>query len=218
MERALRVLDGAVLVLCGVSGVQSQSLTVDRQMKRYSVPRVAFINKLDRAGANPQRVINDMRSQLKVCGISSLSFFSQLVAYGIVKCSPPKAGLQTIWCCCCEVSSIVQDVFKNSDADNIGSRFFHASQLNTAAVQLPIGLEDSHSGVVDVVSGRAFQFSGMKGETVEEIALPESMKVCAGRRHGSKSWLLCDARLFLVNHLTANEPRDFVFRATLDGA
>ncbi|CAM9285599.1 unnamed protein product [Ectocarpus sp. 6 AP-2014] len=120
VERALRVLDGAVLVLCGVSGVQSQSLTVDRQMKRYSVPRVAFINKLDRAGANPQRVINDMRSQLK---------------------------------------------------------------LNTAAVQLPIGLEDGHSGVVDLVCGRAFQFSGVKGENVEEIAVPESMKddVVAGR-------------------------------------
>ncbi|CAN0035926.1 unnamed protein product [Scytosiphon promiscuus] len=113
VERALRVLDGAVLVLCGVSGVQSQSLTVDRQMKRYSVPRVAFVNKLDRAGANPQRVINDMRSQLK---------------------------------------------------------------LNTAAVQLPIGLEDSHSGVVDVVCGRAFLFSGVKGEDVEEIAVPDRME------------------------------------------
>jgi elongation factor G len=64
VERSLRVLDGAVLVLCAVGGVQSQSITVDRQMKRYHVPRLAFINKMDRTGANPESVVLQLKEKL----------------------------------------------------------------------------------------------------------------------------------------------------------
>ena len=64
VERSLRVLDGAIMILCAVAGVQSQSITVDRQLKRYHVPRVAFVNKCDRQGANPVRVCNQVREKL----------------------------------------------------------------------------------------------------------------------------------------------------------
>jgi elongation factor G len=112
VERALRVLDGAVLVLCSVGGVQSQSITVDRQLKRYGVPRVAFINKTDRTGANPYKV----RDQLE---------------------------------------------------EKLG--------LNSVMMQIPIGLEDKHEGVVDLVTMKALYFDGDETFAVREAEIPEDL-------------------------------------------
>ncbi|NNE08641.1 MAG: elongation factor G [Gemmatimonadetes bacterium] len=113
VERALRVLDGAVLVLCSVAGVQSQSITVDRQMKRYNVPRIAFVNKCDRSGANPKKVTEQLRSKLG---------------------------------------------------------------HNAVMLQLPIGLESDHEGVVDLVKMKAYYFEGENGENIIEKDIPADMQ------------------------------------------
>lgn len=119
VERALRVLDGAVLVLCSVGGVQSQSITVDRQMRRYDVPRLCFVNKCDRMGADPFGVMQQLRDKLK-----------------------------------------------------------HTA----AAVQIPIGLEDAHQGVVDLVSMEAVYFDGPRGDDVRREPIPDDLKgACCAR-------------------------------------
>jgi elongation factor G len=119
VERSLRVLDGAVLVLCAVAGVQSQSITVDRQMRRYNVPRIAFVNKSDRSGANPIRVAGELRDKLS---------------------------------------------------------------HNSVLMQIPIGLEAKHEGVVDLVEMRAIYFDGENGEKIRIEEIPENLKEEAANR------------------------------------
>src|SRR5687767_949661 len=113
VERSLRVLDGAVLVLCSVGGVQSQSMTVDRQMKRYNVPRLAFINKMDRTGANHESVVKQVREKL------------------------------------------------GGDA---------------VLMQLPVGQEENVSGVIDLITMKAFFFDGSNGEKVRTEAIPANQQ------------------------------------------
>ncbi|HZI94510.1 MAG TPA: elongation factor G [Patescibacteria group bacterium] len=119
VERSLRVLDGAVLVLCAVAGVQSQSMTVDRQMRRYSVPRIAFVNKCDRSGANPYRVALQLKEKLK---------------------------------------------------------------HNAVLMQIPIGLEAAHEGVIDLVTMKALYFDGDNGETRRVEKIPDSLRAEAEKK------------------------------------
>ena len=92
VERALRVLDGAVLLICGVGGVQAQTLTVDKQMKRYNVPRLIFINKLDRMGANPWTAISAARDRLRIkCAAIQVPIGSDSEFLGIIDLIEQKA-------------------------------------------------------------------------------------------------------------------------------
>jgi elongation factor G len=112
VECVFCVLDGAILVLSAVAGVQSQSITVDRQMRRYKVPRIAFVNKCDLQGANPVRCRDQLRDKLK---------------------------------------------------------------HNAILVQLPLGLEDKHEGVIDLVQMKALYNDGEKGEIVRVEDIPAEL-------------------------------------------
>jgi elongation factor G len=135
VERALRVLDGAVLVLCSVAGVQSQSITVDRQMRRYKVPRLAFVNKCDRSGANPMRVTDQLREKLS---------------------------------------------------------------HNAVMMQLPLGLEADHDGVIDLVRMQAARFEGPNGENIIWGEIPDNLRVEAEARRE----LMLDAVSMFSDELT----------------
>jgi elongation factor G len=135
VERSLRVLDGAILVLCSVGGVQSQSITVDQQMKRYKVPCIAFINKCDRSGANPFRVVGQLKEKLG---------------------------------------------------------------HNAVAMQIPIGLEADHDGVVDLVSMKAMYFDGENGEKIRLAEIPESLVDLAMEKRD----VLIDAASLFSDELT----------------
>ncbi|MFH1480330.1 MAG: elongation factor G [Pseudomonadota bacterium] len=112
VERALRVLDSSILVLCAVGGVQSQTITVDRQMNRHGIPRLAFINKCDRSGANPYRVVDQLRQRLN---------------------------------------------------------------HNAVLMQIPIGLEESFSGIIDLITMKAISFKGLYGEEMETGDIPANL-------------------------------------------
>jgi elongation factor G len=129
VERSLRVLDGAVVVFCGVAGVQPQSETVWHQADKFKVPRLAFINKLDRVGASFPAVVADIRERLGA---------------------------------------------------------------NAVPIQLPIGGEDSFTGVIDLVRMKALMFSGDVTEAPDVVDIPGELAGVAGDAHDAMIQALAD--------------------------
>ncbi|KAK3764114.1 hypothetical protein RRG08_039286 [Elysia crispata] len=159
VERALRVLDAAVLVLCAVGGVQSQTYTVNRQMRRYSVPCIAFINKLDRQGSNPNRVLHQLRSKLG---------------------------------------------------------------HNAAFLNIPIGLEGNHQGIVDLIHEKALYFEEPQGLILREDEIPANLRAEAKDRRQEMIEIVANVdddlgEIFLEERTpTAQQIQDAVRRTTLD--
>ncbi|WP_028972566.1 elongation factor G [Spirochaeta cellobiosiphila] len=156
VERALRVLDGAILVLCSVSGVQSQSITVDRQLKRYNVPRLAFVNKCDRTGANPYNVKQQLVDKLN---------------------------------------------------------------LNAVLFQIPIGLEDKHEGVVDLIRMKAYYFEGEGGVDLIEKDIPAELQAEAEEKQGILYDELAnfDDELMMIHMEGEQVPEEVAYRAARKG-
>ncbi|CCU81836.1 elongation factor G 2 [Blumeria hordei DH14] len=159
VERALRVLDGAVMILCAVSGVQSQTITVDRQMRRYNVPRISFINKMDRMGANPFKVVEQINKKLRI---------------------------------------------------------------PAAALQVPIGTEDTFNGVIDLIRMKAIYNEGPKGEIIRESdEIPENLKALVEEKRAVMIEVLADvddeiAEIFLDERVpTPKQIKAAVRRATI---
>lgn len=134
VERSLRVLDGAVLVLCSVGGVQAQSLTIDRQMKRYAVPRLAFINKMDRIGANPRRVVRQLHDKLNCDAVlMQIPIGSEHSFEGVVDLVSGKAiyfdGAQGEILRYENVPTSLQEEFENSRRDMLESLSMYSDEL-----------------------------------------------------------------------------------------
>jgi len=155
VERALRVLDGAILILCSVGGVQSQSITVDRQLKRYRIPTIAFINKCDRVGADPYKVKNQIKEKLG---------------------------------------------------------------QNAVLMQIPVGLEENHRGVIDLVKMKAYYFEGPDGAEVLVRDIPEELR----KEAESKREEMLDAASMFSDELMeavleGKETEEQIYKAVREG-
>jgi len=199
VERSLRVLDGAVVVLCGSSGVQPQTETVWRQANKYEVPRIVFVNKMDRAGADFDAVIAQLKTRLKASPVPlQMTIGSEDEFKGVVDLIKMKAILwngadqgMTF-----EYGDIPSDIQEKCDkmreylvesaveaSDELMEKYLEGEELTEDEIKAGIRARTLANEIVPVIGGSAFKNKGVQAmldAVVEYLPSPTEVKAIEG--------------------------------------
>ncbi len=199
VERSLRVLDGAVVVFCGVAGVEPQSETVWRQANRYEVPRMVFVNKLDRAGGDFLRVVDQIRTRLgSTPVVMQLPIGSEEALKGVVDLVEMKA---LYWSeadkgATCDIQDIPEDMQDDAEHyrellmeaaaeanDELTERYLEEGEISNDDIRLGIRQMTIDNRIVPALCGSAFKFKGVQAmldAVIDYLPAPNEVKAIEG--------------------------------------
>ena len=205
VERSLRVLDGAVVVLCGSSGVQPQTETVWRQANKYEVPRMVFVNKMDRAGADFKEVVNQLGTRLGAVAVPlQMTIGAEENFKGVVDLIKMKAILwneadqgmtfeysdipEDLVDECTEMHEFVLEAAAEAN-DDLMEKYLEGESLTEEEIKQGIRLRTLANEIVPVLGGSAFKNKGVQAmldAVVEYLPSPTEVKAIEGEVHGGK--------------------------------
>ena len=205
VERSLRVLDGAVVVLCGSSGVQPQTETVWRQANKYEVPRMVFVNKMDRAGADFKEVVSQLETRLGATAVPlQMTIGAEENFKGVVDLIKMKAILwneadqgmtfeyqdipDDLVDECSEMHEFILESAAEAN-DELMEKYLEGEALTEEDIKQGIRLRTLANEIVPVLGGSAFKNKGVQAmldAVVEFLPSPTEVKAIEGEVHGGK--------------------------------
>jgi elongation factor G len=205
VERSLRVLDGAVVVLCGSSGVQPQTETVWRQANKYEVPRMVFVNKMDRAGADFKEVVSQLGARLGATAVPlQMTIGAEENFKGVVDLIKMKAILwneadqgmtfeyqdipEDMADECAEMHEFILESAAEAN-DELMEKYLEGESLTEEEIKQGIRLRTLANDIVPVLGGSAFKNKGVQAmldAVVEYLPSPTEVKAIEGEVHGGK--------------------------------
>jgi len=205
VERSLRVLDGAVVVLCGSSGVQPQTETVWRQANKYEVPRMVFVNKMDRAGADFNQVVTQLGTRLGATAVPlQMTIGAEENFKGVIDLIKMKAIMwnEADQGMTFEYSDIPDDLADECEImrdsiieaaaeanDELMEKYLESETLTEEEIKQGIRLRTLANEIVPVLGGSAFKNKGVQAmldAVVEYLPSPTEVKAIEGEVHGGK--------------------------------